>query len=111
MKKITVLLLIVAMLSGVAEPLRAELLIDQLVQQARITQGDVAIRDMPRWDGARKILLRDIGLDMTDLIKAYPEIDFITVSSLSGALEQARDVDAIVGFCNEKLVESANRLI
>ena len=111
MKRLTVLLLIVAILFGVAASVRAEISIDQLIQQAGIEEGDVAVRDMPRWDGARKIMLRNTGFDMTNLFMKYQEIDFITVNSLSDAMEHVHDVDAIIGFCDQKLVESANRLI
>ena len=77
MKKIHVLLLSLAALSGVAENLRAEISIDQLVQQARINEGDIAVRDLPRWNAAQKILVNDDGYDLSQLSAAHPGFEFI----------------------------------
>lgn len=68
MRKIQLLVLMAVTLFGVVEAVRAEISIDQLVEQARLDEGDVAVRDLPRWTGAHKILIRDIGMDLDDLI-------------------------------------------
>jgi phosphoglycerate dehydrogenase-like enzyme len=111
MKKIYVLLLSLAALSGVAENLRAEISIDQLVQQARINEGDVAVRDLPRWNAARKILVNDDGYDLSQLSAANPGVEFIEVQSVAEAMKHASEVDAIVGFCNPKMIAAARNLV
>jgi phosphoglycerate dehydrogenase-like enzyme len=101
----------VVALLGVTEAVRAEISIDQLVEQARIVEGDVAVRDLPRWTGARKILIRDIGLDLDDLISSLGDVEVIAVRSVSEAMQHASDVDAIIGFCDAALIDAAAKLV
>ncbi len=111
MRKNQLLVLIVVALLGVTEAARAEISIDQLVEQARIVEGDVAVRDLPRWTGARKILIRDIGLDLDDLISSLGDVEVIAVRSVSEAMQHASDVDAIIGFCDAALIGAAAKLV
>jgi phosphoglycerate dehydrogenase-like enzyme len=111
MNKIFLLLLSLAALSGVAENLRAEISIDQLVQQARINEGDIAVRDLPRWNAARKILVNDDGYDLSQLSAAHPGVEFIEVQSVAEAMRHTSDVDAIVGFCNPEMIAAARNLV
>jgi len=98
-------------LFGVVEAARAELSIDQLVEQARIAEGDVAVRDLPRWNGAHKILIRDIGMDLDDLIAGLGDVEVIAARSVSEAMQYASDVDAIIGFCDAELIDAAVKLV
>ena len=111
MRKNQFLVLTVVTLLGVTEAARAEISIDQLVEQARIVEGDVAVRDLPRWNGARKILIRDIGLNLDDVIGSLGDIEVIAVPSVSEAMQHASDVDAIIGFCNAELIDAAANLV
>lgn len=105
------LILIVVTLLGVTGAARAEISIDQLVEQARIVEGDIAVRDLPRWNGARKILIRDIGLDLDDLISSLGDVEVIAVQSVAEAMQHASDVDAIIGYCDAELIEAAAELV
>jgi phosphoglycerate dehydrogenase-like enzyme len=96
---------------GVADISRAEISIDQLIEQARITEGKVPVRELPRWNGARKILIWDIGLDVTALVESLPDVEFISVPSVAEAMQHASDVDAIVGFCDPDLIAAASNLV
>ena len=111
MRKNQFLVLTVVTLLGVTEAARAEISIDQLVEQARIVEGDVAVRDLPRWNGARKILIRDIGLNLDDVIGSLGDVEVIAVPSVSEAMQHASDVDAIIGFCNAELIDAAANLV
>jgi len=111
MRKNQFLVLTVVTLLGVTEAARAEISIDQLVEQARIVEGDVAVRDLPRWNGARKILIRDIGLNLDDVIGSLGDVEVIAVPSESEAMKHASDVDAIIGFCNAELIDAAANLV
>ncbi len=96
---------------GGSHSLRAEISIEQLTEQARITAGEVAVRELPRWKGAKKILLRDIGMDVSEVIAASPDVEFIVAASLGEAMEHADQVDAIVGFCDAELIAAAKKLV
>jgi len=101
----------VAMLFGIAEEPRAEISIEQLVDQAGITEGGVAISDLPRWKGAHKILVWDMGLDLSGLIDTAPDVEFVLAKSVAEAMPLVADVDAIIGFCTEELIDAAEKLI
>ncbi len=111
MRKNTVLVLMVVASFSVTGALRAEISIDQLVEQAQITEGQVAVRDLPRWKGARKILVRDIGMDLSDLTANLQDVNVIVVQSVAEAMQHVSDVDAIIGFCDAELIDAASRLI
>ena len=111
MRKIQLLVLVAVALFSVTEAARAEISIDQLVEQARIVEGDVAVRDLPRWNGAHKILIRDLGLDLDDVIDSLDNVEVIVVRSVSEAMQHASDVDAIIGFCEAELIDSAAKLV
>ena len=98
-------------LFSVTEAVRAEISIDQLIEQARLDEGDVAVRDLPRWTGAHKILIRDLGLDLGDLIDSLNDVEVIVARSVSEAMQHASDVDAIIGFCDAELIEAAQKLV
>ena len=101
----------VAMLLGVAGLSRAEISIDQLVEQSRIIEGDIAVRDLPRWSGAQKILVWDIGIDLSGLIGSASNVEFIVVGSVADAMQYASDVDAMIGFCAPELINAAEKLV
>ena len=111
MRKNTVLVLLAVTLIGVSGAARAEISIDQLVQQAQISEGKVAVRDLPRWKDAQKILIRDFGIDMSELAAVLGDVEIVFASSVSDAMQYAGDVDAIIGFCDSKLIDAAERLV
>jgi len=111
MRKITLLVLMVVALFGVTEALRAEISIDQLVEQAQITEGQVAVRDLPRWRGARAILIRDDGMDLSGSTANLEDVNVIVVRSVAEAMKYVSDVDAIIGFCDAELIGAAPRLV
>jgi phosphoglycerate dehydrogenase-like enzyme len=111
MRKIQLVVLMVAMLFGIAEVSRAEISIDQLVEQARITEGEIAVRELPRWSGAHKILIWDIGMDIGGLTDAVPDVEFIVAASVDEAMQHASDVDAMIGFCSPALIDAAEKLV
>ncbi len=109
-KKQQVLLIAIAFL-GLCKASLAELSIDQLVAQARLTEGAVAVRDLPRWHGARKILVRDVGFDLDGLADSLGDVEVIIVQTVLEAMQHVSDVDAIIGFCDAELVDAAEQLV
>lgn len=101
----------VAMLIGVAGVSRAEISIDQLVERAGLIEGGRAISEMPRWNGAHRILVWDIGLDLSGLNVIAPDVEFIPAKSAAEAMQHAAGVDAMIGFCTPGLVDAAPKLV
>jgi len=93
-------------------PAVADVTIDVLVEQAGLVEGQVATRDLPRWQGARKIMIARVSPeDVAMLAGLYPETEFILVGPDGPDLAAAADVDAIVGLCSEALVDAAPNLV
>ena len=92
-------------------PATAETDIERLVRQAGLSEGDVAVRDMPGWRGARSVLVRDIGIDLDGIVDASADVEIIRVASLAEASRYIDRVDAVVGFCDAELIAAAERLV
>lgn len=89
----------------------AEVSIDRLIEQAKLAEGPVPVRDLPRFKGARKILVSDIGFDLSGVFDSSSGVELILVSSIDDAMQYASEVDAIIGFCDEELFSAADNLI
>ena len=50
----------------------AEISIDELVREAGIREGQIAVKELPRWQGARKILLRRVSIADADALRTLP---------------------------------------
>ena len=111
MRKIQLLVITALTLFCAAGFARAEISIDQLALQAGISEGDVAVRESPRWNEARKILIWDIGIDLSALVESSPGVEYVFAASVAEAMQHAADVDAIVGFCDPELIEAAKNLV
>lgn len=84
--------------------------IDQLVEQARISEGNIAMRDMPQWRGAHKILIRGVGTDVAEIAQEFAAVEIIAVRSVAEAMQHVKATDAIIGFCDADLIAAAEKL-
>lgn len=89
----------------------ADVSIDKLLERADLAEGPVAVRELPRYRVPRRVLIADIGISVDGIAEAFPEIEFVMVSNLADAMPHAASVDAIVGFCDERLVARAPKLV
>jgi len=95
-----------------AVPAFAGITIDELISQSRLVEGPVAVQDVPRWNGARKILVTRVGKEYAPKLQALlPDSELVFVSSAEEALSKVRDVDAIIGSCSPELIAVAHRLV
>lgn len=111
MTKITRFLAVLAA-TGVVTPVYADVTIDELIEQAGLVEGPVATRDLPRWQGANRIMIARVSPeDIAVLAELYPETEFIPVGPGGPDLAALADVDAIVGMCSGELVDAAPNLV
>ena len=90
----------------------ADISIDELVRDAGLREGAVAISESPRWQGARKVLLARLAAEEVDALRAQmPDTEFVVVASEADAVKEAGDADAILGLCSERLLAAAPRLV
>jgi phosphoglycerate dehydrogenase-like enzyme len=81
----------------------AEYTIDNLIEETGVREGPAALRESRRWDVTRMIIVRDIGLDLSE----FDDSNVVLVDSLNEALPLAADAGAIVGFCDDDLLSVA----
>ena len=89
------LIAIALMAAGAA---RAEVSIEQLINDAGLTEGPVATRNLKGWRTPKKIVVRDMLGLAERLQAAYPETQFIGVDTSAAAAAQAAGADAMIGY-------------
>jgi len=89
----------------------AEISINDLVRDADLVEGGIAVRELPQWHGARKIIVGRVGREIDSLQALLPDAEFVVANSEGEAIEYAADVDAIIGLCGERLVAAAEKLV
>lgn len=107
--RLPALLTAVALLS--VDAAHADISIDTLIERSRLSEGPVAVRDLARYSKPRKVLVRNIGLQLGEIVAANPDVNFIFVDNLTEAMRHAADADAILGYCDAELIEAARRLV
>jgi len=111
MRKINTLAVTLVALFGITQLADADISIDQLVEQTGMSESEVAVRDLPRWHGANKILIRDNGTDLDAIIASSGDTEVVVYQSLPQALQHVSDVDAIIGSCDAELINAAKQLV
>jgi phosphoglycerate dehydrogenase-like enzyme len=90
---------------------RAEVSIDRLIEEAGLQEGPVASRDLAGWRSPQKLIVRG-GEDLVASLQAeFPAVRFIAAPSVSDAMAEVGDADAIIGYCAEELVTPAKSLV
>lgn len=107
------LALLAALLSlTVASTTFAELTVEQLIRDAGLTEGPVAMRDMASWSGARKVVLvympDEIVSDMRALL---PGVEVVAGESPGDVIAAMPGADALIGTCERELIDAADRLV
>lgn len=103
-------LAVIALLLLCANPTRAEPTIDEIIEEAGLTEGPVAMRDREGWRQPEKIVVRD-GYGVVERLKqAFPDLDIVGVDSDEQAAAAIRNADAVIGFCDDDIVSRGSRL-
>ncbi|HSN52643.1 MAG TPA: D-2-hydroxyacid dehydrogenase [Woeseiaceae bacterium] len=92
-------------------PVRADVSIDRLIEDAGLSEGAVASRDLPGWRPPRKLVVRDAG-DFIEALRAeFPGVRFVAAPTPADAVAAAADADAIIGYCTEEVIAAAEKLV
>jgi len=89
-------------------PVFAQSDIDELIEQANIKEGKIALKSMPGWRKPKKIIMRNIGLSEADIKALLPGVEVITVRNEKEAIANVKGADAIIGFCTDSLIAAAD---
>ena len=88
MRKIINLAVTLVAFLGVTEAANADISIDQLIEQTGMSESEVAVRDLPRWHGANKILIRDNAAYLDQIIASAGDTEVVVYQSLPQALQR-----------------------
>ena len=82
-----------------------------LIEELGLRESAVPVRDMPGWNGLRKVVARLDGQDrLTALQAAAPGVEIVAVESAEGAAGEIADAQALLGFCNEEILSRGAQL-
>lgn len=105
MNKKLFIVLLAAMLPITAN---AELTIEQLTVQARLQESAEPISAAQRWTGRPdKIVIWDRGVELDE----YDGVEIVLVSSPEEMLQNLDGADAVVGYCNEEILDAGSDLV
>jgi len=90
---------------------RADTSIDRLIEDAGLSEGPVASRDLPGWRAPQKLVVMDAGNLVESLRAEYPGVRFVAARTPADAAAEAGGADAIIGFCRDDVVAAADRLV
>ncbi|NND46787.1 MAG: D-2-hydroxyacid dehydrogenase [Woeseiaceae bacterium] len=89
----------------------AEISIEELIGDAGIVEGPIAMRDLPQWQGARRLLVSRLDDEVDELRALMPDVEFVVVNAEVDAIEKVGHVDAIIGLCSERLLAAAKSAV
>jgi phosphoglycerate dehydrogenase-like enzyme len=94
-----------------AHQVSAEVSIDELIEEARVREGAIAIRDFDGWRPPQKIVIRGAEYFVAALQAEFPEVQLVRAGVADERLQQVTDADAIVGFCDADAITAATHLV
>lgn len=97
--------------TALAQVAFGQMSVDQLIERTGIEASDSAVRELPRWKGVNKIVLRTGALDLDAIRKTYSDVEFVAVRSAREALREAPDADAYIGGCDTEFIAAAKDLV
>ena len=94
-----------------ALPAWAEVRVENLIEDAGLREGPVAMRDVRGWSPPGKVVIIE-GAGLTaELRAAFPGIEIVGAGSDAEALAAVADADALIGFCSDDLVDAGGDLV
>ena len=104
-------LVLSALALSVAAPAAAEVDIGELIAEAGLREGPVAMRDVEGWRPPQKIVVSDrYNLGMEDALQGAG-IEIVSVGSTAEAIAAIVDADAMIGYCGEDVVSAGKQLV
>lgn len=104
-------LLLLAVLAGWSLTGFTQDTIDELIVQAGLREGPVAMRNIEGWDPSRRIVVRDIGLDTALLEERFSAADIVIAESVDDARAHVAQAGAVIGYCSAGLLADAPHVI
>ena len=84
---------------------------NQIIKKYHLKENSVALRDVKGWQKPKKIIVR---VDSKERLKWMNEVasdvEIIGVSSAQEAMDEIENAQALLGFCDDELIEKAKQL-
>jgi phosphoglycerate dehydrogenase-like enzyme len=105
---LTAIFLLVFTVTGqAAEPMT----VDEFIDATGVRESGRPVRERRGWQPAPTIVVRGASWLTGGLAEDFPDARVIVVDSTDEALPHAAEADALIGFCDDSLVEAASRLV
>ncbi len=94
-----------------AARVQAEVSVQEIIEEAGLEAGPVPVRERDGWRKPEKIVVRD-GYGIVERLRAaFPGVDIVGVENAEQAAREVQNADALVGFCDQGIVDRAKRLV
>lgn len=82
-----------------------------LSDQLGLQEGETPVARRAGWQQPRKIIVRNLQFPGVEYLRATaPNAQFVVTDTLEAAIQQASDADAVIGWCDAKLLKAGPRI-
>jgi phosphoglycerate dehydrogenase-like enzyme len=79
-----------------------------MIETLGLRESPTASRDLPGWTPAKKIVVRSFGeVSLAEWQAIAPGVEIVLADSVELAVAEAVDAQAVVGFCDKKILSGA----
>jgi phosphoglycerate dehydrogenase-like enzyme len=93
------------------QPLRASDLAAPLSAELGLQEAAHPVSERTDWRPPRKIVVRNLQFPGVEYLQSSaPGVQFVVTETIEAAIEQARDADAVIGWCDARLLQAGPRI-
>ena len=85
--------------------------VEVMISELGLRESAIACRDLEGWSPPKKVVVRQFRADsLADLQSVAPGVEIVMVDSTEQAAIEATDAQAVVGFCDQKILSGSAEL-
>ena len=85
--------------------------VEVMISELGLRESAIASRDLEGWSPPKKVVVRPFRADsLADLQSVAPGVEIVMVDSTEQAAIEATDAQAVVGFCDQKILSGSHEL-
>jgi D-2-hydroxyacid dehydrogenase (NADP+) len=82
-----------------------------LAAQLGLEEGNQPVKERAGWRVPRKIIVRNLQFPGADYMQtAAPGVRFVVADTIEAAIAQARDADAVIGWCDGRILQAGRNI-
>jgi phosphoglycerate dehydrogenase-like enzyme len=94
-----------------SQPLRAADLAAPLSAEPGLQEAAHPVSERTGWRAPRKIVVRNLQFPGVEYLQSSaPGVHLVVTETIEAAIEQARDADAVIGWCDARLLRAGPRI-